>query len=170
MLSYSDLRDIQKKEMSSSAIVKLPDDFYLVMSQLLLKKKEDAQFSKSLLSIKEHENIKKILITIQTKREEKIVFMAVRGEKEGLGLTSEERETLKELLSIIKKSRETLKNVWDNEESVQTDSHRIKIIKDVSQYRGLDNSLYGPFKSGEEKHLPQSEVEWLLKAGLAEIL
>lgn len=170
MLSYSELRDIQRKEMESSAIVNLPEDFYRTVSELIAKKSGEAASSKSLLAIKECENIKKIVLAIQTKREEKIVLMAVRGEREGVGLTAEERELLKELSSIIKKSREAVKSVWDSEDALPANSRRIKILKEVSQYRGLDNSLYGPFRMGEEQSLPRAEAEWLLKAGMAEIV
>lgn len=168
MLTYSDLRDTQRKEMESSAIVKLPADFYQAVSELLAKKNSEAIESKSLLVIKEHENIKKIIRSIQAKREEKIVLMAVRGEKEGAGLTTEEKELLKELSTIIKKARENVRSVWESEETAPESSNKIKMLKDVSQYRGLDNALYGPFKQGEEQSLPQAEAEWLLKAGMAE--
>lgn len=170
MLNYSELRDIQRKEMESSAIVSLPEDFYRSVSGLLIKKGSEAVSSKSLLTIKEYENTKKIILAIQSKREEKIVLMAVRGEREGVGLTSEERDLLKELSSIIRKSREAVKSVWDSEDALPANSRRIKILKDVSQYRGLDNSLYGPFRQGEEQMLPRAEAEWLLKAGMAEIV
>src|SRR5262249_36764583 len=122
MTNYSDLRDIQRKEMESSAIVSLPDDFYQTISALLAKKREEAMASKSLLAMREYENIKKIIMAIQAKREEKIVLMAVRGEREGAGLTSEEREMLKDLSSIIKKARENVKNVWGSEETEHDDS------------------------------------------------
>lgn len=170
MASYSELRDIQRREMESSAIVALPADFYASVSQLLGQKGGEARQSKSLLVIKEFENIKKIVMAIQAKREEKIVLMAVRGEREGAGLTAEEKELLKELSSIIRKSRESVKNVWDSEEAAPPNSRRVKVLKDVSQYRGLDNALYGPFKEGEEQTLPRAEAEWLLKAGMAEIM
>lgn len=170
MLNYSDLRDIQRRELESSAIVHLPDDFYPSISQMLSRKGSDALASKSLLAIKEYENIKKIIISIQVKREEKIVLMAVRGEQEGAGLTAEEREMLKELFSIITRYREIVKNVWSTEDAVPSSSRRIKLLKDVSQYRGLDNSVYGPFRQGEETMLPPAEAEWLLKAGMAQIL
>src|SRR5512143_2335739 len=170
MTNYSDLRDIQRREMESSAIVVLPDDFYKAVSALLSKKSGEAMESKSLLVMKEYENIKKIVMSIQAKREEKIVLMAVRGEREGSGLTAEEREMLKELSSIIKKARENVKNVWNSEDAEPDDSRRIKIVKDVSQYRGLDNSVYGPFKEGTEQLLPRAEAEWLLKAGMAQVL
>lgn len=170
MLNYSDLRDIQRREMESSAIVALPDDFYQVISHLLAKKGADAMASKSLLSIKEYENIKKIVIAIQAKREEKIVLMAVRGEREGAGLTAEEKQMLKDLSGIVGKYREVVKSVWESETPLPADSRRIKMLKDVSQYRGLDNSLYGPFKPGQEALLPNAEADWLLKAGMAEIM
>jgi DNA replication initiation complex subunit (GINS family) len=168
--NYSELRDIQKREMDSSAIVNLPDDFYHEVSKLLAKKNEDAVSSKSLLAIKEYENIKKIIISISSKREEKIVLMAVRGEKEGTGLTLEEREMLKELSSIIKKARTKTQAIWAAEDPTAGNSRKIKVLKDISQYRGLDNAIYGPFKQGDEQSLPKAEAEWLLKAGMAEIL
>ncbi len=167
-MNYSDLRDIQKKEMESSAIVSLPDDFYSSVSQLLSKKSAEAVDSKSLLTIKEYENIKKVVVAIAAKREEKIVLMAVRGEREGAGLTAQEREMLKDLSSIIRRSRETIQGAWASEEPLRDESKRIKMLRDVSQYRGLDNSVYGPFKQGTEQKLPPAEAEWLLKAGMAE--
>lgn len=168
MLNYSDLREVQKKEMESSAIVPLPDDFYQSVSRLLVEKKSGAQASKSLLAIKEYENIKKILLSIQAKREEKIVLMAVRSESGGSGLTAEEREMLKALSSIVNMSRAAIKGAWDNEDAES--ERRIKILQDVAQYKGLDNSVYGPFKKGDEQKLPIIEAEWLLKSRMAELL
>jgi len=170
MLSYSDLREIQKREMESSAVVPLPDDFYQLISHVLSKKGSDAMASKSLLAIKEYENIKKIVSAIQSKREEKIVLLAVRGEREGAGLTLEEKNMLRELTSSVHKFRDMMGGVWSSETTVPQDSRRIKIMKEVSQYRGLDNSLYGPFKQGDEALVPNAEADWLLKSGMAEML
>ena len=172
VVDYSGLRDIQKREMESSAVVQLPEDFYQKVSDLLSLKKEKAFSSQSILSIKEYENIKKIVRSIAAKREEKIVLMAVRGEGNPEGLTSEEKEMFKGLSSIIFEAREKVTNVWSNEESGSGSSseRRIKILKDVAQYRGIDNILYGPFREGEEPSLPEKEVEWLLRSGMAEVL
>ncbi|MBI5227417.1 DNA replication complex GINS family protein [Candidatus Micrarchaeota archaeon] len=167
MVGYSDLRDVQRKEMEFSGAVVLSDDFYESVADLLSKKNLTAFSSKSLLAIKEYENIKKIVLSIQTKREEKIVLMAVRGETAGTGLTKEEREMLKELSSILNKYRTSIKEAWDND-SAEINSRRIKLLQDIAQYKGLDNNLYGPFKSGDEANLPLSEVEWLLKSKMAE--
>lgn len=168
MLKYSDLRDIQKHEMGSSEVVALPPDFYTMISEILAMKKQEALSKKSIMAIKEYENMRKIVEAIASKREEKIVLMAVRGEVEGAGLTTEERDLLKGLSSIVMKSRENIKNVWDTTET--DDSQKIRLLKDVEQYRGLDDSVYGPFKEGEEQSLPRSEAQWLLKSGLAEMV
>lgn len=170
MLDYSDLRDIQRKEMESSAVVSLPDDFYQLISQLLEKKKGDAFSSQSLIAIKEYENLKKIVASIASKREEKIVLLAVGGSRDGLGLTTEEKELLKGLTSIIKNSRENVKNIWETKEESNDVSQRVKILKNVDKYRGLDNTIYGPFEQGEEQDLPKPEADWLLKSGMAELL
>ncbi len=167
MVSYTDLRDVQRKEMEFSGAVVLSDNFYETVSELLSRKNIDAFSSKSLLAIKEYENIKKIVMSIQSKREEKIVLMAVRGELSGAGLTIAEREMLKELSSILDKYRTSIKHAWDND-SADASSRRIKLLADVAQYKGLDNNLYGPFKRGDETILPLSEVDWLLKSKMAE--
>jgi DNA replication initiation complex subunit (GINS family) len=167
-MDYSALRDIQRSEMQSSAIVKLPEDFYQLISRLLQEKQDEALSAKSLGAIKEHENIKKIVRSIAAKREEKIVLMAVRGETSGEGLTAEEKELLKGLTSIIMKSRETVKSVWESETPAPVDSQKVKMLKDIEKYRGLDNTIYGPFKEGDETLLPKPEADWLRKSGMAE--
>jgi DNA replication initiation complex subunit (GINS family) len=170
MVNYSDLRDIQKREMESSAIVGLPDDFYDSVSALLSAKKRDALSSSSMLAIKEYENIKKILLSIQAKREEKIVLMAVRGENAGAGLTPPEREMLRELVGTVARSRDAIRAVWSNDEAQPGSSRRLRLLADVTQYKGLDNAVYGPFRKGEECTLPPPEAEWLLKSRMAELL
>jgi DNA replication initiation complex subunit (GINS family) len=168
MVNYSDLRDIQKREMESSAIVSLPADFYESVSQLLSVRKRDALSSQSMLAIKEYENIRKILLSIQAKREEKIVLMAVRGEGAGAGLTAQEREMLKELAAAVSRSRDAITKVWGSEEAAS--GRRVRLLQDVSQYKGLDNSVYGPFRKGDECMLPPPEADWLLKSRMAELL
>jgi len=168
VLNYSELRDIQKREMESSGIVKLSDDFYQAVALLLSTKKQEAMSSKSLMAIKEYENIKKILISIQSKREEKIVLMAVRGETNDTGLTSEEKGMLRDIRASVDKSHESIKGVWENDDLAPANSRRIRILQDVAQYKGLDNLVYGPYKKGDEQVLPMTEAEWLLKSRMAE--
>jgi len=46
---------------------------------------------------------------------------------------------------------------------------RIRILSDVSPYKGLDGKEYGPFKFGEVVELPIEEIQWLVKEKLAEM-
>jgi len=167
MLSYSRLRDIQKKETDSAAISELDPAFYFEVAQFLEEKKKLAKESGSLLSIKEYENIRRIVTAVQMRREEKIVLMAVRGESDAAGLTKEERELLKDLSVRIACCRELVSGIWNGKETGQQ-MKKVKILKDIEPYTGLDNNVYGPYRSGEEPLLPQSEAEWLLKSRLAE--
>jgi len=170
MLNYSSLREFQRREMESSGLVEVPEGFYTEVADLLKQRKKEAMKSQSLLIIKEYENIKRIVQSLQAKREEKIVLMALRGEGSSAGLAFEEREMLKGLSQIIKKSRSVVKSVWDSESSGQELSRRVRILKDISAYKGLDDNTYGPFKQSEEVSLPETEAEWLLKSKMAEIL
>lgn len=166
MLNYVELRKIQRQEMGSSEVSTLDSDFYSKVAEFLAIKKKEAMNVKSILAIREYENIRKIVLSIQSKREEKIVLMAVRGDITGKGLTDEERIMLKDLASIIGKSRSRVKDVWSSE-TIPSTTIRIKILRDIEQYRGRDDVLYGPYKGGEEKLLPSVEAKWLLKAGMA---
>lgn len=60
--------------------------------------------------------------------------------------------------------------MWGNDEAVAGGARRIRLLQDVTPYKGLDNAVYGPFRKGDECTLPPPEAEWLLKARMAELL
>lgn len=171
-LSYSLLREIQKKETDSTRITALEEEFYAVASEFLQAKKEEAFSTGSSLSIREYENIKKIIDTIKERREEKIVLMAIRSESAQGGLTPEERELLSELTEAVRKFRGKMSELFVSDEKAaprpENKMKRVKLLKDIEPYKGIDNNVYGPFKNGDEVELPPGEVEWLLKAKMAE--
>jgi DNA replication initiation complex subunit (GINS family) len=168
MLTYSTLREIQKKEFDSAAPVPLEKDFYRQLAELIAKKKKEALESGSLLSIREYENIKRIALLIYTKREEKLVLMALRGEKDTNGLSENEAALLNTITEIINNSRSKFKEIFADD--TFSEVRRIRILSDVEQYVGLDKNVYGPFKAGEELTLKKEEAEWLLKAKMAELV
>ncbi len=167
--SYSALREIQKKEMEGSAIANLDGDFYKKVADLLVLKKKEAMENQTIIAIKEFENIRKTIISIQAKREEKIVLMALRGEIEGKGLTPEELEFLKRFSETVVEMRTAVKGLWNpNDGGPVAAIRKVRIVKNVDQYMGVDKNVYGPFKQGEELLLPKEEAEWLLHAKMAE--
>lgn len=209
-LTYSALREIQKKEMESSEIVRVEQDFYEQVSALLKERKQAAMSDESMSALREYENIRKIAAGIQAKREEKIVLMALRGDKIHDGLTEKEHELLENILERLEGTRTGITTEWSRnngnaEKSVEhkretrkwdletknaerktqdseretlnaqpgtrnaiSDTSKVTLLKDVAQYKGIDNKIYGPFKSKEQAILPTSEAEWLIRAKMAE--
>lgn len=167
MITYSFLREIQKKETESAGLTKLPDDFYEQIAVFLKNKKEEAMGSQSLMAIKEYENVKKVVKIIQLKREEKLILLALRNQSSD-ALPKIEAELLSELSTIVTNYRKLLLDTWSSEPKESNHNKKIKILKEVEQYKGLDNSIYGPFKPGDETTLPLPEAEWLVKSHLAE--
>ena len=171
-LDYALLREIQKKETGSTKIVSLEEGFYTNASEFLKKRKEEAFASGSTLSIREYENIKKIIDTIKERREEKIVLMSIRGDATQSGLTPEERELLGEFSGAVKKFREKVSELLSSGENRTSAPERkkVKLLKDIEPYKGIDSRIYGPFKKDDKTELPAGEAEWLLKAKMAEIV
>jgi DNA replication initiation complex subunit (GINS family) len=167
MLSYSKLRDIQKKESDSADIVKLDPAFWSDAAIFIADKKKEAMNGESILAIKEYENIRKIVASIQMRREEKIVLMAVRGEKDMPGLTKEEGSLLRDISERIHKCRDEVSDIWNGKKTDET-TKKVRILKDIEPYTGLDNNTYGPFSSGDEPLLPLAEAQWLIKSKMAE--
>lgn len=171
MLNYSKLREMQRSEMASSELCVVEQDFYSSMKEFLGKKRDEAMGSKNLLVIKEYENLLKICKAIANKRMEKVVLLALRGKKEGSGMTIEETRFLSRLSEIIEENGTEMAALFDEaERSGKKDNiKRIKFTKDITPYKGLDEKVYGPFKSGEEAELPLDEAQWLLKEHMAEL-
>jgi len=167
-ISYRALREIQQKEFSSPKLSQLEDNFYSAVAAFIKQKNDEAFSSNSILKIREFENLQKIAAAIKEKREEKIVLMALRGEKVNGFLTSEERALFEKLVSLLAQFRASI----NEEAGEKSDDGRlkVKIIKDIEAYKGLDGSVYGPFKQDEVVILPKTEVEWLIKAKMAEML
>lgn len=165
MITYSDLREIQKKELEGGALVELSENFYEEVSELLDSKKEEAKTG-DMIAVREYENIKRILSMIQSKREEKIVLMALRSERSHIGLIKEERDTFLKVQQSIAEHR--TKMIFGNNTPVLV--RKVRLLKDIEQYKGNDEKTYGPFEKGKEYVLPRTETEWLLKERIAELI
>jgi len=169
-IDYGVLRDIQRQELSSPRLTRLNDDFYSQTIEFLSAKKDEAFSSNSILKIREYENLQKIVVSIKEKREEKIFLMALRGEKVNGSLTPEEKELFNELVFVLKKFRNEINDFDEDQEETRKEALKVKLIKDIEAYKGLDGSTYGPFKKDELVSLPKSEVDWLVKAKIAEMV
>ncbi|VVB97923.1 Uncharacterised protein [uncultured archaeon] len=170
-LTYSVLREIQKKEMESLEPVKLEKDFYIQLRQFMDGKKASALRGQSFTEMRELENIKKVAKSIIAKRKEKLLMLAGISREDIEGLTDEEQEFLSRVRKTASESFGAIDSIFA-EQRDEPAIHRtkVKIVKTIEAYKGFDNNIYGPFKEGEEILLPEEEAEWLLKSKMAEHL
>ncbi len=172
MLNYSKLREMQRSEMASSELCQVEEDFYTSLKGFLEGKKNEAFSSQNLLVIKEYENLRKISRAIVNKRNEKLVLLALRGKRETTGMTSEEAGFLSHLSKAIEENDAQLAFIFEesNGGKKKHNIKRVRLLKNISPYKGLDEKVYGPFKEGDEVELPVDEAQWLLKEKMAELL
>ncbi len=172
MLNYSKLREMQRAEMSSSELCSVEEEFYSELRGFLGEKKDEAMGSQNLLVIKEYENLRKIARAIVNKRNEKLVLLALRGKKETAGMTREEGNFLTHLSRAIDENESELAFIFEesNGGGRKDNIKRVRLLKNISPYKGLDEKVYGPFKTGDEVDLPPDEAKWLLKEKMAELL
>jgi DNA replication initiation complex subunit (GINS family) len=176
MLNYSKLREMQRSEIASSELCPVEEDFYTKLKGFLEEKRGEAFGSQKLLVIKEYENLRKIARAIVNKRNEKLVLLALRGKKETTGMTAEEADFLGHLSKDIEENDAQLAFIFEengNGRGVggkKDNIKRIRLLKNISPYKGLDENVYGPFNEGDEAELPAAEAQWLLKEKMAELL
>ncbi len=168
MLTYSSLREIQKKEMESLEPVKVEKDFYAQLGHLVESKKAAALKNQSFAEMRELENVKKVAESIIAKRKEKLLMLSAIAEQEIDGLADEEKGFLSRIREVSKDSFSTVLSVFEEPEKERDRRTRVKIVKTIEAYKGFDNNIYGPYKEGEEILLPEEEAEWLLKSKMAE--
>ncbi|MGV8176385.1 MAG: hypothetical protein ACP5NX_01130 [Candidatus Bilamarchaeaceae archaeon] len=168
-ISYPMLREMQRKESESAEIVKVDPEFYKRVSRFLEDRKVEVLKSSSMLKIKEYENLKHIVRSLQLRREEKIVLSAIRGDRDASErLAEEERVLLQSLTKAVAQGRDAIGSLFA-EDVAEPRFKKVRIIKDISPYKGLDSNTYGPFRAGDEPILPKEEADWLMKEKFAEI-
>ncbi len=176
-ISYEELRRLQQEERESAALSHLPDDFYERVGKLVSDSSERLREHQGIANMKEFENMVKIIRDIRRMREEKILFRALRSfgtKHDNSDMISEEHELyarIVEVLSENKKRHEMLEEKpIIGKTGRENKFKKVKILKDVPLYNGVDNRNYGPFDSGDEKDLPTPEAEWLVKGKFAEYI
>ena len=158
--------------MASSELCTVEEGFCMELKEFLEKKREEAVGSSNLLVLREYENLRKIAKAIVGKRTEKVVLLALRGKKEASGLTREEAHFLSKISGAIEENDAEMAVLFEEggENGKKNNIKRVKFIKDIDPYKGLDEKVYGPFRTGEIAQLPLDEAQWLLKEKMAELL
>ncbi len=179
-LNYIELRRLQQEEKSSAALVMVPTDFYGQVDAMLKAKKDTLGKSHTIMDIREYENTAKIVREIHSMRQQKIILRALRlgTHNDTGGMTVEEHHLYDQVCAILEDSKSRFESNF-SEKTVSgaaqsgpnggtSSLKKVRFLKEVAAFTGLDNNVYGPFKPGEIGELPESETSALLKARIAE--
>jgi len=177
--TYSELRRLQQEEKSSAALVQLSPDFYTGLEAMVRQKKDALSKTHGIMEIKEFENTLKIIRDIYSIREQKILFKALRttSHHDSAGMTVEEHQLFDSVVSTLKDSKRNLERFLGDDAQTERlepegsnggNIKKVRFLKEVPAFRGLDNNVYGPFKTGDTLELPLSETSALIKGKIAE--
>jgi DNA replication initiation complex subunit (GINS family) len=172
-LSYEEIRKIQARERASPVLQTLPDGFYKAARKLIEKKDEELKKNFSLTEAKEYESIVKVVEDIHERRKQKIILRAMKaGAAEEATLAVEEKELFSKIHKIVEEEAgDFVKMIEGKEGKVDEESiKRIKILKNLPKFVGVDLKAYGPFKEGDSTELPDKEAQLLVRRGIAEYI
>jgi DNA replication factor GINS len=195
------LREALRREKMSPYLQELGRDFYREAQKLFERMLEDYKAAKdsdlTQLSLKlaELENLKNMINDLYETRERKIVSSALYYVKSGEevefdNLTEEEEALLREIIRVIKASREkvltgfvkgrTGERVEERREEGRKEIREekrgeipfitVRILKDLPSLVGVDGKIYGDFKAEDVVTLPEPNAKILVKRGDAELI
>ena len=170
-LNYEELRKVQARERASPVLQALPEGFYKEVKKLVEKKDEGLKKDFSLTEAKEYESILKVAEEIHERRKQKIIMRAMKSGVAGeTALADEEKELFEKIRKCVEEEAENFgkmihgKGGGVDEESIK----RIKILKNLPKFVGVDLKVYGPFKEGDGVEIPEKEAQLLVRRGIAE--
>ena len=177
------LRKIQTDERASSALSRLPEDFYPSVQKKIAEARERLNKNFSLADAKEFENTLKVLRDIFTMREQKMLLRALAvagGARDGSALTAEEKEAFDKIVVVLEQKNRWFegllegngKNGGEESGGARTGAGRsamqVRFLVPIPAYVGSDGKSYGPFKAGELAELPEAEANLLIRRKAAE--
>ena len=189
MMTFSQLRKVQKQEKRSEELTELGQNFMLNVADYFETKKQTEGDSR------EYRNAERVFDKIISLREDKIIRSAkIAANSSGgtpenlLPFENELFRTLKEAFTDHRKLADDRKSDAERvdvpepspepepepepEETADEESEdgyvEVKILSDVPEFMGTDLESYGPFEEGEEVKIPDDNAEILVNRGNAE--
>jgi len=168
-LVYQDLFAMYRQERGSNALSTLPDGFDESLENVIIELTKKSQTDPQ--ALKELENTRKLAISIIGLRRQKIILRAINAqEAKLLGANQREQDFYEKILSICSAQDKWLNKLITSKapEVVVIKTKKIKMLKDVPQYTAADGKSYGPYATGEEIELAQTEAKWMVEGKLAQ--
>lgn len=189
MMTFSQLRKVQKKEKKQEELAELGQNFMLNVADYFETKKETEG------ETREYRNAERVFEKIISLREDKIIRSAKIAANSG-GQTPEnllpfENELFRKLKTAFSEHRDLAEKrkadsdsdieVTEDPEPVEGQEDqsgdnsedgyvKVKILSEVPEFMGTDLESYGPFEEGEEVKIPDDNAEILVNRGNAEEL
>lgn len=190
-VTYEALFEILRREKDKEELQKLDMDFFKNLASYI-REKQDILTKKGLDMFSEGEkekaekqllNIKKIIQEIYSRRERKIISMAVDKVRVGgiidtSCLLDEERAFYEELIKVLEKGRESLVNALKAEQveeaeepkALKTTTKMVRFLSAVPKFVDQDLNVLGPFEADDMASLPVEIADILISKGRAEEL
>ena len=178
---YDELYAAWQREIESTALGRLPSDFYTKIADYLRRIKEETRMldKKTVkASLLEHElqNVKRMLQELIWARYKKLVKMISESQKAPSDLlTVEETKICTGFLPFTEAYQRFAKNLLQGhvlKVDVEKAHKRValRFVKAIPAVIGADMKTYGPFMVEDVASLPVENAKILVKQGLAEVV
>lgn len=183
MITYSELYEVLRKEKYNEQLQLLPKNFFKEISEYFQDKKKmteknDDLFSDAIIKTKKQfENAIAVLREIITRRQKKIISLALIAAKSGISKRDAENmsESEQRLFELIVKDIEVEEKKIDGIISGQyggkdLKNQLVRFKQDTSEFLDMNENKLGPFKTGDIANIPKEIANILLNSGNAEVL
>jgi DNA replication initiation complex subunit (GINS family) len=178
---YDELFVAWQREIESTALGRLPPDFYARIADYVRRIKEESRMLdrktvKACLLEHELQNVKRMLQELVWARYEKLVKMISESQKAPSDvLTVVETEMFAGFLPFTEAYQRFAKSLLQGQ-VLKVDMEKahkrvaLRFVKDIPAVVGADMKTYGPFMVEDVASLPVENAKILVKQGLAEVV
>ena len=183
MITYSELYEILRKEKYNEQLQQLPKNFSKEISEYFSDKKKIAeksneQFSDVIAKTKKQlENAVAVLKEIITRRQKKIISLALIAAKTGISkrdvenMDESEQRLFEMIVKEIEQEEKRINEAINGQhEEKDLKNQLVRFKQDTAEFLDMDENKLGPFKAGDIANLPKEIAAVLLKSESAELI
>jgi len=183
MLTYSELYEILRKEKYNEQLQLLPKSFFREISEYFQDKKKiteknDDIFSDAIIKTKkQYENAIAVLKEIITRRQKKVINLALIAAKSGISkrdaenMTDSEQKLFEMIVKELESEEKALGNVISGQYGEKDLKNQlVRFKQDTSEFLDMNENKLGPFKTGDIANISKEIANILINSGNAELL
>ena len=183
MITYSELYELLRKEKYNEQLQQLPKNFFKEVAEYFqdkkkISEKEDATFSDAIAKTKKQfEQAIAVLREIMTRRQKKVINLAMIAAKSGISKRDAENmaENEQKLFEmVIKELEQQEKKIDDmisgNYGEKDLKNQLVRFKQDTAEFLDMDENKLGPFKQGDIANIPKEIVKILLNSDSVDLI